>query len=152
MIVCNGYKCTLLENPFVFQIQFCPPEEHTQVGYLLLDRYHFLQTTGNHDPVFQGEVEIVLHNGNRIEVIKNTLSVIHEDEIIFNFDNRKTPYVMVTNFLTEATENKFFPLPVPDSNSLTQTWSLPNPKSSQVLNRTEFSNSCRKLAENYRHS
>ena len=47
---------------------------------------------------FQGEVEIVLHNGNRIEVIKNTLSVIHEDEIIFNFDNRKTPYVMVTNF------------------------------------------------------
>ena len=33
MIVCNGYKCTLLENPFVFQIRFCPPEEQIQVYY-----------------------------------------------------------------------------------------------------------------------
>lgn len=32
-------------------------------------------------------------------MIKNTLSVIHEDEIIFNFDNRKISYVMVTNIL-----------------------------------------------------
>ena len=38
MIVCNGYKCTLLENPFVFQIQFCPPEEHTQVDIEII--YH----------------------------------------------------------------------------------------------------------------
>ena len=97
MIVCNGYKCTLLENPFVFQIRFCPPEQHTQVDY-----YTGHQTTCLlHQIVkrFQGEVEIVLHNGNRIEVIKNTLSVIHEDEIIFNFDNRKISYVMVTNIL-----------------------------------------------------
>ena len=32
-----------------------------------------------------------------MDVIKNTLSVIHEDEIIFNFDNRKTSYATVTN-------------------------------------------------------
>ena len=59
---------------------------------------------------FQGEVEIVLHNGNRIEVIKNTLSVIHEDEIIFNFDNRKISYVMVTNILPSK-HAQTYPIP-----------------------------------------